>query len=321
MLYLSSGSAGRILIADDSATTRALLDRVLTARGFEVCAVADGDAALTAVAHERPDLVLADVVMPGLDGYELCRRLKADPDTRLTPVVLVTGLGDRESRIAGLEAGADDFLTKPLDSHELLARVRSLVRLKRYTDALETADALIRSLALAVEARDPNVVGHCERMAAYVTWLGRRLGLCDHDLTVLEQGAYLHDVGKIGIPDAILMKRGRLMPAEFEIMKTHVLIGERLCAGLHSLSDVKPIIRCHHERIDGSGYPEGLTGAGIPLSAQLISVVDVYDALTTDRPYRSALPAEAALRELTQGAARGLFRQDLVAAFEETLRR
>ncbi len=308
-------ASGKVFVADDSPATLGLFHRVLTAKGFEVCGATDGAAALVAILEEHPDLVLLDVMMPGLDGFEVCRRLKANPQTRLLPVVLVTGLQDRESRLAGIDAGADDFLTKPVDVHELLARVRSLVRLRRYTDALDSAESVIRSLALTIEARDPYTIGHCERLANYAVALGERVGLEAEDLRALELGGFLHDLGKIAIPDALLLKSGSLTAAEFEVMKRHTLVGDALCGELHSLRRVRPIIRGHHERYDGSGYPNGLRGDEIPILAQVMGIVDVYDALTTARPYKPAWPTARALDELQREARAGRFHADLARAF------
>ncbi|MGD9906356.1 MAG: HD domain-containing phosphohydrolase, partial [Vicinamibacterales bacterium] len=221
----------------------------------------------------------------------------------------------REHRLAGIEAGADDFLTKPIDSSELVARVRSLSRLKRYTDELESAESVIVSLALTVEARDAYTEGHCDRLSTYAVALGRAIGLGDDDLAALRRGGILHDVGKIGIPDAVLLKPGRLSREEYELVKQHTVIGERLCAGLRSLAAVRPIIRQHHERLNGSGYPDGLRGDRISVLAQIIGVVDAFDAMTTDRPYRSALGLDRAIDELQRDVARGAMRGDLVSAF------
>lgn len=308
-------SPGKIFIADDTPATLSLFNRVLSSKGFVVCAATDGATALAAIPYERPDVVLLDVMMPVVDGFEVCRRLKTNPATRLLPIVLVTALQDRDSRLAGIDAGADDFLTKPVDVHELLARVRSLIRLKRYTDALDSAEAVIRSLALTIEARDPYTVGHCERLAGYATALGERLNLGDEDRRALDHGGYLHDLGKIAIPDALLLKSGELTAAEFEIMKSHTLVGDALCGELQSLQRVRPIIRHHHERYDGSGYPLGLRGDEIPLVAQIMGIVDVYDALTTARPYKPAWPADRAFEELQREVRAGRMRADLVRTF------
>jgi putative two-component system response regulator len=267
------------------------------------------------VSNESPDLVLTDINMPSLNGIELCRRLKENAATRLIPVMLLTGMDGRSERLAGIDAGADDFLTKPVNNSELRARVRSLMRLKRFTDELDSAESIIMSLAQTVEARDRYTGGHCERMAAYAVTLGTHLGLTADEVGALRRGGYLHDIGKVAIPDSVLQKAGPLTADEFEIVKQHTTIGDRLCGNLRLLRMVRPIVRCHHERADGSGYPDGLGGEEIPLLAQIMGVVDVYDALTTDRPYRPALSAADACATLEQEAERGWRRVDLVREF------
>jgi len=304
-----------VLVADDTESIRALYKKLLATDGHEVLAVADGEAALAAVHEYQPDVVLLDVTMPILDGLEVCRRLKSDPATRLTPVVLVTGLSDLQDRIKGIEAGADEFLSKPVHPLELRARVGSLTRMKHLLDALDSAEAAFMTLALTIEARDPMTNGHCERLASYAVALGKTLGVAETDLQALNRGGYLHDVGKVGIPDAVLLKRGPLTAAEFELMKKHPDIGDSLCAPLQSLRAVRPIIRCHHERLDGSGYPQGLRGDDVPLLAQIVGIADVYDALTSHRPYRPALSTDDAARHLLQEAGQGKFLRDHVEAF------
>lgn len=305
----------RVLVVDDSPAFAAALSRLLKAEGFAVDVVHDSTAAFDAVARLEPDVILLDVEIPGDSGFEVCRRLKQNDITRLTPVVLLTGLSGREHRLAGIEAGADDFLTKPVDVTELTARVRSLSRMKHYTDELESAESVIVSLALTVEARDAYTEGHCERLSSYAVALGEHLGLPEADLAALRRGGILHDVGKIGIPDAVLLKPGRLTRDEYELVKQHTIIGERLCAGLRSLSAVRPIIRQHHERLNGSGYPDGLRGDEISLLAQIIGVVDAFDAMTTDRPYRPSMGLDRAIDELRRDAARGAMSADLVTPF------
>jgi putative two-component system response regulator len=291
-------AGSRVLVVDDSPANVSLLLQLLTRDGYQVATAADGVEAMISVQEGVPDIVLSDVVMPRRDGIELCRTLKADPATRLIPVVLLTSLHGRDDRLRGIEAGADDFLVKPFDPQELRARVRSLLRLKRYTDDLDSAEAVILSLARTVEARDPHTVGHCQRLSALASRLGQRLGLSAVDVASLERGGVLHDIGKIGIPDAILLKPGRLTSDEFEIMKTHTVIGDRLCSDLRILQSVRPIVRHHHERLDGSGYPDGLRGSAVPFLAQMIGVVDVFDALTSARPYKPALTPDQALDEM-----------------------
>jgi putative two-component system response regulator len=309
----------RVLVADDTDSVRALFTRLLSADGHEVITAPDGAAALEEVARHHPDVIVLDVTMPHVDGLEVCRRLKAAPATRLTPVVLVTGQTGLDDRIKGIEAGADDFLSKPVHPHELRARVRSLSRVKSLIDALDSAEAAFMSLALTIEARDPYTIGHCERLAQHAVKLGRALGVSDEELAALHRGGYLHDVGKVGVPDAVLLKQGPLTPEEFEAMRRHPEIGDSLCAPLQSLRNVRPIILSHHERLDGSGYPNRLRGDEVPLLAQIVGIVDVFDALTSDRPYRPALPTEAAMAHLIHEAQQGKFARAHVDAFFDTL--
>lgn len=303
-----------ILIVDDIVANARLLQRLLAREGHNVLFAQNGEEALERVRADQPDLILMDVIMPTLDGFETCRRLKSDPDTRLVPVVLITALQSSRDRVRGLEVGADDFLTRPLNTAELTARVRSLLRIKRFTDELDSAESVILSLALTIEARDAVTDGHCQRLARYAVTVGRHLGLNDEDLAALAKGGYLHDVGKVGIPDSILLKPSRLTPDETAIMQQHTLIGDRLCGELRSLRRVRPIVRHHHERLDGTGYPEGLRGDKIPLLAQIMSVVDIFDALTTVRRYKPALSLDQAYEELVGEADRGWRNADIVNA-------
>lgn len=305
----------RVLVVDDQPHCSELLVRLLTPDGFAVDVAADGESALIKINMTPPDLVLLDVGLPGIDGIEVCRTIKQTETTRLTPVILLTGMSGREHRLAGIHAGADDFLPKPFDVEQLRARVRSLTRLKSYTDELDSAESVIMSLALTVEARDPYTEGHCERLAKYAVSLGAALGLAADDLAALKRGGFLHDVGKIGIPDAILLKAHPLTPEEYDAIKRHPEIGERLLGDLRSLAPVRPIVRHHHERLDGSGYPEGLRGAEVPLLAHVVSIVDAYDAMTTARPYRPPMPQDVAIAELRRDVTRGRMSRDLVEMF------
>jgi putative two-component system response regulator len=308
-------STGTVLVVDDYEPNLSALRLMLQNVGYSVTTASNGREALERVSRDRPDLVLMDVVMPELSGVEVCAVVKGDADTCLTPVVLVSGTQERAARIDGLAAGADDFLSKPVDAEELYARVRSLIRLKRLTDDLESAESLFLTLGRIVEARDPCTQGHCERLAEFATALGISLGLDDSDLAALYRGAFLHDIGKIGVPDSVLLKRGKLTPSEYEVMKNHPVIGDELCATVRSLEPVRPIVRHHHERQDGAGYPDGLAGDEIPLLARIVSVVDVFDALTSDRPYRRALWTETAYEIMRGDAARGWCDAMLVEAF------
>ena len=316
---MNGSPLGRVLVVDDLEPNRLLLRAMLAHDGHEVVEASSGGQALALVESAEPDVVLLDVMMPGLDGFETCQRLKGAATSRLIPVVLVTSLSETADRVRGIEAGADDFLSKPVDPQELSARVKSLVRLKRYTQDLESAEGVIVSLALTIEARDATTDGHCRRLADYSTRVGRALGLDADELSALTRGGYLHDVGKVGIPDRVLLKPGPLTPEEFEVMKSHTVIGDRLCGELRSLRRVRPIVRHHHEKLDGSGYPDGLVGDAIPLLAQIMGVVDVYDAVTTERPYKKALSGDEAFAVLYEDASRGRRRRDLVDVFRQTL--
>ena len=315
-----SAARTTVLVADDTESVRLLFQKLLAAEGYTVVSAEDGIVALDLVRLHRPDVILLDISMPGIDGIEVCRRLKNDPATRLTPVVLVTGLSELQDRIRGIEAGADDFLSKPVHPHELRARVASLSRVKHLIDALDSAEAAFVALALTIEARDPTTKGHCERLATRAVLVGRTLGLSPDDLDALHRGGYLHDVGKVGIPDSVLLKAGRLTDAEFALMKRHTEIGDSLCAPLQSLRHVRPIVRSHHERLDGSGYPNGLRGDEIPVLAQVVGIIDVYDAMTSHRPYRAALDPAAATRFLLEEVEQQRFSRMYVDAFLDTLR-
>jgi len=304
-----------ILIADDDAVSAQFLTGLLTGEGHQVKVVVSGEAALASCAAAPPDLVLIDLVAPRGHGFEVCRALKSQPQTRLIPVVIVTAPTDRRDRLTGIEAGCDDFIIKPYDETELRARVRSLVRLKRYTDELETAEALMLGLGATIEARDPCTRGHCQRLARYATSLGRSLSLDEADVGALDRGGFLHDIGKIAVPDSVLLKEGKLDKDEARVMRAHPLIGDALCAGLRSFSRVRPIVRHHHERLDGSGYPDGLRNGAVPLLAQIVGIVDVFDALTSQRPYRAARSRDVAFDILADESKKGWRDRALVDAF------
>ena len=304
-----------ILVVDDKLMNTELLKELLGSRGYRTVAAQSAAAAEAEIRREAPDLILLDVVMPGKSGYDLCRELKEDSKTRLIPIVMITGLTDREDRLKGIEAGADDFLTKPISSEELFARVSSLLKLKEFTDELETVDSVLCTLGLSVEARDPYTEGHCERLAQNAGDLGRYLGVEGECVVALQRGGYLHDLGKIAVPDEILKKGKDLTPAEWVIMKQHPVTGETICRPLKSLRLVLPIIRHHHEHSDGSGYPDGLHADEIPLLPRILQVVDIYDALRTARPYKPALNHEQAAVTMLAEARAGLWDEELVSEF------
>jgi putative two-component system response regulator len=305
----------RILVVDDNPDMIELMRELLVSHGYEVITVPDATRAETEVRRHPPDLILSDVVMPGRSGYELCHQMKEDPATRLIPFLLITGLSDREDKVRGIEAGADDFLNKPIFPAELFARVKSLLRLKEFTDELETAESVLCTLGLSVEARDPYTEGHCERLSQRAAALGRHLGLDEDSIVALRRGGYLHDLGKIAVPDEILKKGSNLTPEEWDVMKRHPITGENICKPLKSLRLVLPIIRFHHEHSDGSGYPDGLHNDQIPLLPRILQVVDVYDALRTARPYKPALSHDQAALTMRVEAQSGLWDEELVAVF------
>jgi putative two-component system response regulator len=307
--------APRILVVDDHPTIAGLMDLLLTQRGYDVVTAENAEQAAAEVRRQAPDLILSDVKMPGKSGYELCRELKSDPATRLIPFVLITGLTDSADKMRGIEAGADDFLNKPVLAEELTARVRSLLRVKEFTDELETADSVLCTLGLIVEGRDPYTEGHCERLAVRAADMGRHLGLDEDSIVALRRAGYLHDLGKIAVPDSILKKGSDLTLPEWEIMKQHPVTGENICKPLKSLKLVLPIIRHHHEHADGSGYPDGLRAGEIPLLPRILQVVDVYDALRTARPYKPALSHDQSAETMRQEARQGLWDAELVNEF------
>ncbi len=305
----------RILVIDDDELSQMLTRDMLSLRGYEVVTAGSAAAGRAAVDQQPPDLILLDVVMPGGSGIDLCRELKEDPQTRLIPIILVTGLTERDAKLKGIEAGADDFLNKPMDSQELFARVKSLLKLKQFTDELENAETVLFSLALGVEARDSYTEGHCARLSSYAEELGRHMGLGEPELTALRRGGVLHDIGKIGVPDAILKKPGELDATEWNVIRQHPLVGEQICRPLRSLAQVLPIIRHHHEHWNGMGYPDGLKGAEIPLLARILQVVDAYDALTTERPYKNAWDHQATTDALLDETERGWWDPEIMPLF------
>lgn len=315
MSSLEPGNA-TILIVDDHEPNLELLSGILSAAGYRVVCAANGEQAISMVDNESVDLVLLDVVMPGRGGFSACVRIKANPKTRLIPVVLVTALSQTDDRIQGIMCGADDFLNKPVNKHELLARVYSLLRMKRFTDELDNAETVLFSLATSIEAKDPYTQGHCERLSEYSLALAERLNLAEELRVALCRGGIVHDLGKVVVPEHILLKRGPLTDEEWKVMKQHPIVGENICRPLKSFRLVLPIIRHHHERQDGSGYPDGLKGDEIPLTARVLQTVDIYDALTTDRPYRKALGPDEAIAQIRKEVERGWWDGSLVDALE-----
>jgi putative two-component system response regulator len=311
----AAASRQRLLLVDDEERNLRLLDAFLATEGYETFKARDGEEALDMARRCRPDIILLDGMMPRLHGFDVCRRLKQETATRLIPVVLITALGTREDRLRGIEAGADDFLTKPVDKTELLTRVRALLRSKRTTDLLEDAETVIFTLARGVEGRDPCTGGHVERVSHYAVELGRAIDLSESEVEGLRRAGIVHDIGKIVVPDAVLLKPAALTEDERKIIERHAEVGYELLRPLRTFSESLPAVRFHHERLDGSGYPLGLRGDQVPVLAQVMAIVDVYDALTSDRPYRRAFAASDAIDVLRAEAARGLHDHRLVETF------
>ncbi len=310
-----NGGRSHILIVDDLPENIEIIKDILADQDYRISTAGDGEEALSKIVHDPPDLILLDAMMPGMSGFEVAQKLRTMPITRLLPIIMITALDGRDDRLRGLQAGVDDFISKPFNIFELLARIKNLLRLRAYINELENAEQVIFSLARAVEAKDKYTEGHCGRLAFWAENLGRELGLNDEDLLILRRGGLLHDIGKIAISDAILLKPGPLTPEEFEIIKTHPEEGEKICAPLKTLRPVLPTIRYHHERFNGSGYPEGLSGEDIPIHARIIGIVDCYDSLITKRPYRDALPEKEAIHILEKETEDGLWDPVIVDNF------
>jgi len=291
-----------VLVVDDNSANRELIEACLADVACEVRSADNGARALQLITTESPSLVLLDVEMPGMDGYEVCRRIKAMPGGRLLPVVMITAPNQTNDRVMALQSGADDFLTKPVDRVELVARVRSALRLKSTYDTLDSAERVILTLAAAVEAKDELSQGHAQRVAEAARHLGMQFRLPAAALDALYRGALICDIGKIAVPDAILLKSGPLNTEELLRMEEHPVIGENIVRPLRSAANLLPIIRHHHERFDGGGYPDGLSGDRIPRLARIVAVSDAFDALIIERPYRPRHSAEAALAILADGA-------------------
>lgn len=307
--------AQRILVVDDNPSIASLLRHGLAAEGYEVTVAADGLAALGEVADLLPDLILLDLDLPSMRGDEVCRRLKRDPATRWIPIVMVTAMADSGNKIAAWDNGADEFLTKPFHMVEVVARCRSLLRIRRLIEERDSAEAVVFALARAVEAKSPFTHGHSARVLRFCLALASAVGVDGRDRDLLRKGSLLHDIGKISIPDAILNKPGSLTDGEYDVIKQHPDQGAHIVEPLVSMRDAIPLIRWHHERLDGLGYPDGLRGDEIPLLVRILSVCDVYDSLASDRPYRSSIPHHVCLEILRDNALGGGLDPELVAMF------
>lgn len=315
-----TSARSKVLVLDGDQSSRFLINSLLTVEGYDVGEVSSSSTILEQVTEDNPDLVLLDPFIPGTNGFEVCRHIKQNEQTRLIPVVFLTSRQDQRSRINGIEAGSDDFLIKPFDPLELLARIKSLITQKRLNEDLDHAEQALFSIAKAVESRDPNTGNHCERLMMQGKAFGEFLCLPRAAIRDLMWSGYLHDIGKVGIPDAVLLKPGALTLAEQETMRQHVLIGEQICRPLRTMQGLLPIIRHHHERWDGSGYPDGLAGDQTPYVVQVFQILDIYDALTSERPYKRAFTGDEALEILVEETAKGWRNPMLVDQFIKYIR-
>jgi putative two-component system response regulator len=315
-----SGDRPLVLIVEDEPTQRLLLSRVLEREGYRTLGMADGESGMRAIVEQVPQLVLLDLSLPRMDGFEICRRLRADPLTATLPVIVITAHTALDDMVAALDAGADDFLAKPVQQVELLARIRSAMRLRKSITSLERATQIVAALANAVEAKDLGLVHHCRWLAHHAARVGAHVGLRGEELEAVAYGALLHDVGKIGVSEHLLRKEGPLSPEEWTVMRRHPEIGEKICRPLSASRAFAPIIRHHHERFNGTGYPDRLKGEGIPLGARIVAIADAYEAMVHGRPYQPAQSHELAADELRR--LRGTqFDPGLVPVFLDELER
>jgi putative two-component system response regulator len=305
----------RVLAIDDDPGSLQVLKAVGALAGFDLTTSTQPIQCLNLMEDIDPDVVLLDVMMPEITGFELCRQIKAHPDLRFTPVVLITALDSKKDLLEGLEAGCDDFMTKPFDRTILTTRVRSLARLRSLTRNLDNAEKVLESLARSVESKDATTGDHCDRLTRSGMLFADHLGFNAAEKKAMGRAGVLHDIGKIGIPDSILLKPGKLTASEWEVMKTHTTIGADLLAPLRTMRRVAPIVRHHHERWDGNGYPDGLAGENIPKLARAFQILDAFDALTSERPYKRAFTVEESCKILGEESESGKWDPNLLQEF------
>lgn len=318
-LFTTLDSPATILLVDGVELNRRVLKATLQGLGANFIEARRPSEAFEILEETRVDLILCDMFLPEVNGLEFCRRLKSNRNTHLLPVLMLTSVQGTEHEVEGISSGADEYLMQPAHPSVLRARVQSMLRHKAALDSLDEVEGILFTLAQAVEERDKCTSDHCRRLSYFSVELGIRLGLGKKDLLALYRGGYLHDIGKIGIPDAILNKQGKLTEEEWNVMRSHVTRGEEICRPMKSLNAVLPIIRHHHEKWDGTGYPDMLKGEQIPLLARILQIADVYDALTSERSYKKALSTSEACRQLEKEAAAGWRDPELVPLFVQML--
>ncbi|NOY64065.1 MAG: response regulator [Nitrospirae bacterium] len=306
-----------VLIVDDIPSNLELIEVIVQSEGFTVLKAYHGHKAIEIFEELKPDIAIIDVMMPDMDGFQLCNTLKELAGKRYFPIIMLTALNDKESKIKGIECGADDFISKPFEPRELIAKMRSLIKLKELHDELEHSENIILTLAVALEARDPYTRGHSTRVGDLSREFAAFLGLSVKDQEMLKKAGILHDIGKIGMSEAILRKPAPLTDEEFNLIKKHPIIGEQICSPLHSLRDILPAIRHHHERWDGRGFPDGIGGKNIPLYARILSIVDAFDAMLSERPYRQGRTYFEVLSSMRREQHNGQWDPELLSYFIE----
>ena len=309
-----------ILVADDNEVNIHLIQAQLGNQGYQIAVAMDGQEALDQAYAIMPDLILLDVMMPKMDGYEVCHKLKNDYRTLFIPIVMLTALSDMQDKIKALEMGADDFITKPFNKLELRTRVKSLIRIKQLHDELENSADVIGAMILALEAKDTYTKGHSERVADLAVRLSQKIGLDESCQKRLHRAGLLHDIGKIGTSESILHKEDKLTEEEINHVKEHTEWGHKILSPLKSMAPLLNIVRSYHERCDGKGYPDGLTREQIPLEARVLAIADTYDSMTSDRPYRKGVPHDEVLRKMTEFKGTGQFDDEILTQFLEMMK-
>lgn len=304
-----------ILAVDDQEANLELLEAILVTAGHRVITALDPFKAIQLMEIHPVDLAVLDVMMPRMTGFELCKRLKGMSKKKFFPVILITALDQHGNKIIGLEAGADDFFSKPFNKIELITKISSLIKLKRLQDELDHSEDIILTLAIAIDAKDPYTKGHSERVGNLSAEFAEFIGLSEKEIVNIKKAGILHDIGKIGLREDILNKSEPLHKEELDQIRRHPIIGEDICKSLSSLKMLLPAIRHHHERWDGNGFPDGLNGEEIPLSARAVGIVDTFDAMVTNRPYRSSLTRDAALRIMKDETFSGQWDPYLIGKF------
>ncbi|MCP5463502.1 MAG: response regulator [Deltaproteobacteria bacterium] len=315
------GVKRKILVVDDNETNVELICMHLKPFPYEIIKAYNGEEALQKIQENEPDLILLDLMMPKVSGYEVCQKIKSDPKTALIPVIIITALRELDDKIKALELGADDFLIKPFNKIELITRIKSLLRMKVLLDEMDHAESMVFALVEALEAKDIYTRGHSERVAKYSMILAREMGMTEQEVEVIRKGSLLHDIGKIGVKDAILNKVEKLTQEEIAHIRTHPARGYEICKSLKSFKAYLPCIRWHHERMDGKGLPDGIPGEKIPTSARICAITDAFDAMTSNRPYRKGISPLQASNIFERERDSGQWDPDIIDVFVNLIRK